>query len=319
MTGWKDEDYQSIKLGPDAPMPDFKRQRDDMMAAQRQLLAYHASTIGGDYGTLLSYKPYKAQPLMPVQRIAGTKYFTNTELRDWESSVQLGSMPAVGTSLQHARARSADVADAYTKASAARSAAKKQPPKEPKARLTPDEVTALRIYTADEYREMNAVFRDFRVDQPTANWAKYSAIAKLALSGLGKLPKARGVVSYRGDNDVKFGGHGGLLKLGATFRLPNFYSTTVRPSAAFNGQVGYVFHNKRRGRLIEPFSALRAEGEVLVPPGTPFKIVGEFHRQPDKSWLSADGLPLSTSPAVVEFKNKDNKPRSVYLEFDEIV
>jgi hypothetical protein len=319
MPGWKDEDYKSIKIGESAPMPDFLRQRQEMMAAQRQLLAFHAPTIGGDYGRLLSYKPYKAQPLKPFHRSAATKYFTATELRDWDSSVLLGSMPKPGTSLQDAQNRAAEVAATYTQASAGRSAAKgRQPKPEPKAPLTPDEVTALRIYTADEYREMNAVFRDFRVDRPTANWAKYSALARLAISGLGKLPKARDTISYRGDNDVKFGGHSGVLKLGATFRLPNFYSTTARPAAAFPGDLGSVFHNKKSGRWIQPFSALSDEAEVLIPPGTPFKIVNEFHKQPDKSWVSADGLPLSSAPAVAHFKSKD-KQRTVYLEFEEIV
>jgi hypothetical protein len=128
----------------------------------------------------------------------------------------------------------------------------------------------------------------------------------------------RNVVSYRGDNDIKFGGHSGLLTLGATFRLPHFYSTTIHPKKAFDGALGYVFHNKRAGRVIESFSALKGEGEILIPPGTPFKIVGEFHKQPDGSWRDVDGLPLSASPELEKFA-KDQKPRKVLLEFEEIV
>ena len=82
-------------------------------------------------------------------------------------------------------------------------------------------MTAIGSYTADVYKEINSVFRDFRIDAPTANWDKYSAIAKLAISGLGKLPKAKNAISYRGDNDIKFAGHMGVLKYGVTFRLPN--------------------------------------------------------------------------------------------------
>jgi hypothetical protein len=317
--GWKDEEYPSAKLVPGETLRlDFMRQTDDMMAAQRQLLAFHASTIGGDYGKLLRYKPYKAQPLPQHERLAGLRYFKGAEIRGWSNWVKNG--PMTDAPLKAAKNRAVTVAEEYTQASAARSAAKPEPrpAKAPKAALTPAEVTALRIYTTDVYREMNAVFRDFRVDRPTANWDKYSTIAKFAISGLGKLPKARNTVSYRGDSDVRYGGHSGILKLGATFRLPNFYSTTTLPERAFEGAVGYVFHNKKSGRWIQPFSGLRQESEILIPPGTRFRIVGEFHKEPDGSWRSVDGLPLSTSPEVAKFA-RDKKKRQMFLELDEIL
>ncbi|MGH3611335.1 MAG: ADP-ribosyltransferase domain-containing protein, partial [Pseudonocardia sp.] len=314
--GWADEDYRSTKLGGGAPRFDFQRQQDTMMAAQRQLLAFHAPTIGGDYATLLKYKPYKAEPLKQHERLKGISYLTDAHVRDWHGYVTKGAMKMAP--LKGAVAKATDVAAEYTEASARRSEVKERPAKPARISLTRAEVTALRIYTSDEYREINAVFRDFRVDRPTANWAQYSAIAKLAVSGLGKLPKARNTVSYRGDSDVNFGGHRDVLKQGATFRLPNFYSTTTMPEKAFDGSVGYVFHNKRAGRVIEPFSAFRGEGEVLIPPGTAFRIVSEFHRQQDGTWRSADGLPLSTAPAVAEFA-KQKKPRRVLLEMDEVV
>jgi len=138
--------------------------------------------------------------------------------------------------------RAQEIAEQSTQASRARG--KNKPAK---AQLTQDEVAALRVYTSDDYREMNAVLRDYRVDQPTANLGQYSAIAKLAISALGKLPKARGTISYRGDSDTLFGGHQGVLRQGATFRLPNFYSTTADikkvPRSTRNGTAAaQVFH-----------------------------------------------------------------------------
>ena len=185
-------------------------------------------------------------------------------------------------------------------------------------------MTAIRIYTSDVYKEMNAVFRDFRVDQPTVNWSKYSAIAKLAISGLGKLPKARDTISYRGDNDVKFGGHAGVLRYGATFRLPNFYSTTKYPGTAFGGDLAYIFHNKRAGRLIERFSAYVGEAEILIPPGAKFQITAEYHEQ-NGMWVSHDGTALDAlpqSPGVLAARAiaaVTSKPRKVIIEFTEIV
>jgi hypothetical protein len=187
-----------------------------------------------------------------------------------------------------------------------------------KEALTDEEVTAIRVYTADEYREMNAVFRDFRVDAPTKNWEKYSAIAKLAVSGLGKLPKARNTVSYRGDNDISFAGHAGILKYGATFRLPNFYSTTAQPGSAFGGKLAYVFHNKKAGRLVEKFSAYPGEAEILIPPGAAFKITGEFHLQSDGSWRAHDGTTGLSAAAQKFLAGDGNPPREMILEFTEI-
>jgi Domain of unknown function (DUF4157)/NAD:arginine ADP-ribosyltransferase len=306
-TGWAAETYDSINP---PGMFDFARGSDQYMAAQRQLLAYHAPTIGGDYGAMLSYKPYKAQPLTAAEIQAGEAYFDSAHLRDWDTTIELGNAGAA--LLSDAKLKAPNVAAASTAASVAKGKVKPA-----KAALTDAEVTALRIYTADEYREMNAVFRDFRVDNPTVNWAKYSAIAKLAISGLGKLPKARGTTSYRGDNDVRFGGHAGLLKQGATFRLPNFYSTTMQPGSAFGGDLAYVFHNRKAGRVIEKFSAYAGEAEVLIPPGAAFRITHEYHNV-GGAWQLADGTPAALSPAAQLFLAGDGHPRTMLLEFDEI-
>jgi hypothetical protein len=315
---WKQEAWESSNLASQGGRFDFKRTKDALLAAQRQLIAYHAADIGGEYGKLLSYKPYsttkKRAALTPQEVQKGQKYFNPGQLRDWSTTIEMGQ----GYDLSTAQAQVQAVAAAATQASKSRDVAKNRPqPKAAKEPLSDEEVTALRIYTADEYREMNAVFRDFRVDQPTANWEKYSAIARLAISGLGKLPKARDTTSYRGDDDIKWSGHAGVLRFGATFTLPNFYSTTMKPDSAFAGALAYVFHNKRAGRVIEKFSAFQTEAEVLIPPGAKFRITGEFHFK-GGAWESHDGTP-GLSQAAQDFVDGDTKgSRTTILEFTEV-
>lgn len=307
---WAMEPFTLVKQNPGSPdLYDFQRTRDDTMAAQRQLLAYHAQAIGGDYGQLLSYKPYKYQKLTDLR---GANYFNSQSLRKW-NTVKQGGHPTMAPNLKTAATERADeIAEQSTQASRARG--KNKPDK---AALTPSEVAAIRVYTSDEYREMNAVFRDFRVHQPTANWDKYSAIAKLAISGLGKLPKARGVISYRGDRDTTVGGHAGVLRQGATFRLPNFYSTTNNPGKAFPGQTGYIFSNDSYGRLIDRISTL-PEGEVLLPPGATYKIAAQYDR-PDQqtAWAGPDGQALSAAAQHFMEKDPNRDGRRRLLEFTE--
>lgn len=306
--GWKTETF---KMTSNLKLYDLER-AGNMMAAQRQLLAYHAATIGGDYAKLMSYKPYKAAPLTTQEVTAGKNYFIDAELREWATTIKSGPS-GKNNPLSAAVAQAQPIAAAATAASQAR-----RPAKPPKEALTDEEVTAIRIYTADIYKEMNAVFRDFRVDQPTANWDKYSAIAKLAISGLGKLPKARDTTSYRGDNDIKYSGHAGVLKFGATFRMPNFYSTTKKADQAYAGALVYIFHNKRAGRFIGAFSAYPEEAEILIPPGTAFKITGEYHKQAG-TWKSHNGKDLDPRMSPSDFLNVDaNGPRKTILEFTEI-
>ena len=308
---WAMEPYGQINQIPGKPnLFDFQRTRDDTMAAQRQLLAYHAPTIGGDYGELFRYKPYKQQPLADL---SGANYFNAQSLRSWNTVDQGGLPGPLSPTLAQAVTRAQTIADQSTQASRA-----KGKNKAAKAPLTQDEIAALRVYTSDDYREMNAVFRDYRVDHPTANWGKYSAIAKLAISGMGKLPKARGTISYRGDSDITFGGHEGVLREGATFRLPNFYSTTKDVGTTFTGRVGYVFYNDRYGRLIERVSTL-PEGEVLLPPGATYKIVAQYDRQDENHpWASPDGKGLSAAAKELAEKGRNPDGRRRILEFVEV-
>lgn len=318
--GWAPEAYDMTVLNK---LYDFKRHSDLLMAAQRQLIVYHAEDIGGLYGRLLSYKPYNPRhghpALSPQEAAAGTQYYRSSELRDFMTTIATGDQGMAP--IHHVFDFGAQqVADQYSQESALRQQAKGKAPKPLRTKLTDAEAVALRIYTADEYREMNAVFRDFRPDAPTANWEKYSAIARLAISGLGKLPKARNdELSFRGDDDIIHGGHRALLRRGATFRLPCFYSTTKWASSAFPGKLGYVFLNRKRGRVIEEFSAYHGEGEILIPPGTPFRIVGEFERdQQTDVWRDPDGN--TGLPWHADFLNKSGLPkRDAILVFEEIV
>lgn len=314
--GWTPEAYDMVIPNK---LFDFKRQSDLLMAAQRQLLVHHAQDIGGLYGRLLSYKPYNPSHGYPAlshqESVAAERFYRQTEVRDFMTTVALGDrgMAPIAEVFDWGAQQEADF---YTQESAARQQAKGKAPKPNRTKLTDAEAVALRIYTADEYREINAVFRDFRVDAPTANWDKYSAIARLAISGLGKLPKARDETSYRGDDDIDFGGHRALLRRGATFRLPCFYSTTKYAASAFPGKLGYVFHNKKRGRYVGGFSAYLGEGEILIPPGTPFRIVGEFKRdQQTDTWHDPDGhVGLPGDAANLEGPNKPKRNKIVVFE-----
>lgn len=282
------------------------------MAAQRQLLAYHAQTIGGDYGQMLSYKPYKHNPLTDEQVRQGRKYLNSRNVRAWQAVKHGGGAGIPVTLATAAGGRAEEIAKQSTAASRARG--RNKPDKE---KLTRDEVAAIRVYTSDSYREMNAVFRDFRLDQPTVNWDRYSAIAKLAISGLGKLPKARGIVSYRGDRDITVAGHEGVLRQGATFRLPNFYSTTVDAGRAFPGQVGYIFFNQRYGRSVDRISTL-PEGEVLVPPGATYKIAAQYDRPAQNAnWEGPDGQGLSEAAQKFQATDQNGAGRRRILELVE--
>ncbi|MGI5132216.1 eCIS core domain-containing protein [Pseudonocardia sp. CA-107938] len=319
--GWRREEYKSEKLAELGGRFDFERTRDDMMAAQRQLLAYHAPTIGGTYATLMSYKPYKAKPLKAeVRKRIGDKYLNPDRVRRWRYLEDPGQGGA--PTLDSATAETAPkIRDEYTMASATRMAEQGRSKKGAKELLTREEIAALRVITGDSYRELNAVFRDFRVHGHTANWVAYSNIAKLAVSGLGKLPKLRGnTITFRGDYDIDHGGHQGVLKQGAIFRLPNFYSTTRDWIAAFPGTLGYVFHNKQAGRHIRDLSTSQHEDEVLIPPGTPFRITNVFRRFGDESWRSDDGLDLTAAaPAVRRLAKNPMRRRQVVIELEEIV
>ena len=85
--GWAQEAFEKHPA-----LFDFARNPGDLMAAQRQLLAYHAGTIGGDYAKLLRYKPYKTNALSQAEDGGkGSRYFDDQELRDWPT-IEEGDM-----------------------------------------------------------------------------------------------------------------------------------------------------------------------------------------------------------------------------------
>jgi hypothetical protein len=309
--GWTRERYESTST----TVYDFKRHNDRMLGAARQVIAYHAPDIGGLYGDLMRYKPFTTSRGKPLERAdmnAAPMYMAEHTVRDW-TTISKGTEGA--KHLEYVTTETAaTIAKGYTVASKGR----KKHGKPDKEELTAQEVTAIRIYTADPYREINAVFRDFRVDAAdyTANWEKYSMIARLAISGLGKLPKFRGVYSYRGDHDMIYGGLSTVLRKGAIFRLPCFYGTSQFEYGAFGGDLGYVFHNRKRARWVAPFSAHATEYEVLIPPGTPFKIVAEYNKDDSGNWLSHDNKPIELSPqaAALEAQGKSRRKRIIELE-----
>jgi hypothetical protein len=81
-----------------------------------------------------------------------------------------------------------------------------------------------------------------------------------------------------------------------------------------------VFHNQRWGRLIEDFSWLRGEAEILLPPGATYRITQQFERDsPTDPWRSADGTAGLTGD-VATFAQHDGQrdSRRLYLEFREV-
>ncbi|MGI5132215.1 eCIS core domain-containing protein [Pseudonocardia sp. CA-107938] len=319
--GWRPDGFDMVRPGV---IFDIKRDRADMLSAQRQLMVHHAQDIGGLYGQLMTYKPYSPTkgnaPLTDAEARQGARYFNAAELRDWGTLITYGDKGFAP--LKDAKELGAkDEAEEYDTASAKRQEAKGLAPKPKRKALEPDEVTALRIYTADEYREINAVLRDFRIGNPTANWLKYSAIARLAISGLYKLPKVRNTVSYRGDDDLSHSGNNLLLQRGRRFHTPFFYSTSVAPGAAFPGALGYVFINRKRGRDVSPFSAVPGEGEILIPPGTPFEVIEEW-RYDSQTWLwreAGGAVGLRGFAKLIEKAPPNHYKRTTILVLREIV
>lgn len=109
------------------------------------------------------------------------------------------------------------------------------------------------------------------------DWGKCPAMAKLAISGLGKLPKAPGTISYRGDGRIR------LLQ-------------------------------DRHGRLIGRISTL-PEGEVLLPPGATYKIAAQYDRQDqDSPWASPEGNGLSPPAHELATRGRDPNRRRRILE-----
>ena len=296
--GWQPDGFDMVAPGV---VFDIKRDRTDMLSAQRQLMVHHAQDIGGLYGQFMTYKPYSSKkgnaPLTDAESRQGARYFNSAELRDWDTMITWGEQKSAPLALVK-WFRAAGVAQKYDTESAARQQDKGLQPKPKRKELEPDEITALRIYTADEYKEINSVLRDFRIGSPTANWVKYSALARLAISGLYKLPKVRDKLSFRGDNDFSHSGNSLVMRRGMSFRTPFFYSSSVEPGAAFPGPLGYVFINRKRGRDVAQFSAVPGEGEILIPPGTPFRVIEEWHKHPQTGvWFEVGGSVGLTGPA----------------------
>jgi hypothetical protein len=85
--GWQPEEHPSIHVAVAGAMLDFRRHRSELLAAQHQLIVFHAQDIGGDYARIMGYKPYKQNPLSQDEIETGTRYFTKKEIRDWQMNV----------------------------------------------------------------------------------------------------------------------------------------------------------------------------------------------------------------------------------------
>ncbi len=136
--------------------------------------------------------------------------------------------------------------------------------------LTQDEYLSLHLYTTNMYEPINNGLRGLSpVDKE--KWSKVAANADSALEKLSKNPKLKfeGVV-IRGDNvdDMPLEE---LFPKDGIHKDLGFKSSSYDPGGAFNGNT--VVHIKsKNGVLVEDFSVVPSEKEVLFRPGTEFKV-----------------------------------------------
>jgi len=147
-------------------------------------------------------------------------------------------------------------------------------------KLTHEELEAIRIYSHNIFKQMNATMHDFRVANPKEQrkFKGYMALNQVATSGLSKLPSYTGRAVYRGDSDV-----GGLVEtaqMGTMIQTPSFMSTTKSQKQAgkFGTNVAWYIKlaQKSKGKDLAGIAYGTNEEEVLFPPGTKLQIVDVY-------------------------------------------
>lgn len=133
-------------------------------------------------------------------------------------------------------------------------------------RLNDLELLSIRWYTGDDYQTINSALRS----GSALNLAGYISVLDRALE---KLPEYRGYTT-RGTNlpDTV----GDTYKIGNIVSDPAYFSTSILIQYPGRYQLKIL---SKSGRLVDPISQNKGEGEVLFPRGTRFKVLKRENHQ----------------------------------------
>lgn len=267
-----------------------KRSRSRVHFAQQMLTAHHHETIGGEYGRSFAPSSIDDQRMGEIT----TSYLRNADFL--KGVVNAVKKPAYGKKLT-------TVVENYPD-------------------LSSQELEAIRVYTSDTYKQMNATMQDIRLDDPETQkgFKGYTSISQVAVNGLSKLPSYTGSMLYRGDGN--FGGLAEAAKVGTSFRTPNFMSTSkdIGRAGNFGVSVAWIVlpAANSSGKDIETISTASPEQEVLFPPGTKMQIV-DVIRGPKNSTIPAgEKGPAARERVLKYWKTDSGRPiPTQYLPFME--
>jgi hypothetical protein len=191
-----------------------------------------------------------------------------------------------------------------------------------------NEARAIHLYTSDYYKHLNPTTRMQTGDFITAakkgpDSASHQnvSVVKLAVSGMNKMPKIAGP-HFRYARE--YPGWAQAWRKGATIREAALKSTAKDFKAAWGNKffAGGVRPGKvlevaygRRGVNVESISPV-SEGEVLYPPGSPWKVVDVLKTDPTVPLASAPpGVDPRLAQAVEDAKkvSPDRQPETIVL------
>jgi hypothetical protein len=133
--------------------------------------------------------------------------------------------------------------------------------------LSEDELAALVAYTGNWFTEMNAVLRGTRRTTPGVE-----SLVNAAANGVLKANPYSGTVWRGVSSRVPRGYQAAHTKVGNVVRWDGFTSTSDAPGANFSGKYQFTILDAKGGRISE-ISQFPSEAEVLLPPGSLFKVV----------------------------------------------
>lgn len=153
--------------------------------------------------------------------------------------------------------------------------------------LTPEEFSAIKAYTGSAYGQVNRKLRtgEFAVDTYLQAWTD------AAMHGLRKLPPWEGwVVRGMSVDKTTVAQLKQFYRVGAVVEETQFTSTSnAARGSGFGGNVRYRIHTKT-GRDVKPISSFKGEEEVLLAPGTKYRVL---RVTPYKgSYGGADGIEI---------------------------
>lgn len=267
----------------------LQRSRDRLHFAQQILTAHHHENIGGDYSQNFAPGDIDEQRMDDIT----TNYIRNGDFLG--GVVQDVKKPLYGTKLK-------DVVKKY------------------RGVLSSQELEAIRIYSSDTYKQINATMQDLRVDDPETQkgFKGYSSISQVAVSGLSKLPSYAGPMLYRGDRN--FGGITETARVGTSFQTPTFMSTSKNAARAenFGFEVAWIVlpAPNSRGKDIEEISVSPREEEVIFPPGTKMQVADVIRAPQPQTIPNGEKPPAARERVRKTWKTDSGKPiKDTYLNF----